>query len=289
MRVANREFRKICAAIARGRVLRSLSVATMGAIALMFSVTGEKLTQPRVWKVVNVAMGSIRHFPLGDGRTAHLNTDSELHVSLTPVETDLVLARGEVLIEGNGDRPINVTAGSATVRTGNAAFSIRTRGLLVAEVLVEDGTIGVGRTGDRLGGWVESALPFLERSMRLSAGESVSAGEGGLSGKKTFSAEVLAHKLAWKDGWLWFSDETLPEALERFNSYNEKQLLLADPALSHIAIGGRFRPTEPDSFVASLKIIFGVRAATRSERSGNVYLFGACKRSLRRCDTPMVQ
>lgn len=111
-------------------------------------------------------------------------------------------------------------------------------------------------------------------------------GEDALSGG-------LTHELAWKDGWLWFNDETLAEAIARFNDYNlARKLVLADARLDRLTVGGRFRPTDPDSFAATLKVVFGVKAVVGSAGSAGItaiYLSADCRRALLRCDTPLGQ
>jgi ferric-dicitrate binding protein FerR (iron transport regulator) len=172
----------------------------------------------------------------------------------------------------------------------SASFSLRLRGPTGAGVLVATGTVYVSRA-DHVEQWVRSVLPFSPRAFQLAAGQYATVGVGNVSDRKTLSPEVIEHKLAWTDGWLWFSDETIPEAIERFNDFNPtRKLILTDSALNHVAVGGRFRPTEPDSFAATLKTIYGVNAKTQiaaGEKTTNIYLSGGCSRSLLRCDTPL--
>jgi hypothetical protein len=65
------------------------------------------------------------------------------------------------------------------------------------------------------------------------------------------------------DGWIWFSKDPLPEAVAEFNRYHREQLVLVDPALARLEIGGRFRSTDLDSFIATLEHSFDVRVCPR--------------------------
>jgi transmembrane sensor len=56
-----------------------------------------------------------------------------------------------------------------------------------------------------------------------------------------------------------FDGDTLAEVVDQFNRYNERQLVIADPTLSTIHIGGYFRPTNLDAFVSVLQSDFGIR------------------------------
>jgi len=242
------------------RGARRVGVILLTAVALVSSVSGDRPAHTRDWMLLRVAFGHTEQLRLGDGRTVDLNTDSQIHVLLTDSQTQVVMDRGEALFAGESSRALRVTANDAVVTSRNAAFSLRMRDRGRTDIIVAQGTVDAGRTGRLLADWAERALPTASDSTHLAAGEAASLDAAGLYGKRTLSPDTLTHKLAWKDSWLWFSDETLAEAVERFNSYNTEQLVIADPRLREMSLGGRFRPTEPDSFVASLQRVFDVRA-----------------------------
>ena len=275
------------------RHLRHAGVLVFVAVALAGSAASERPAHTRDWALLQVAFGHTGRFELGDGRRAYLNTNSTIHLLRMPGVTVVAVGGGETYFDGDGTQPLSVLANGATLRTaGNARFSVRVRDAGRTDVLVAAGSVEIGRTGRQSGGWLAAALPFAADSVRLEAGEAASVDAQGLYAKRTIAADTLTHKLAWKDGWLWFGNEPLSEALERFNSYNIKQLVLADPRLYALRVGGRFHPTEPESFIASLRLVFGVRATAGvppSSDSNSVYLRGGCAGKLRRCDTAMVQ
>jgi transmembrane sensor len=257
-------------------------------VAVTFAATCE---QPATqWRAAGTSVGEVLRYPLGDGRVAYVDTNSQIHVNLTDAETQIVVNRGGAQITGKGDRPLKVLVAGLTMRSGQGEFSVREHGPLAVNVLVAAGSIRLGRPGNRFVQWLRGSA---EAQTVVFAGESASAGADGISATRTLSPETLTHKLAWKDGWLWFSDETLAEAIARFNEYNAgRKLILADRRLDHLTIGGRFRPTEPDSFAATLKVVFGVQSVVRSGNSPDItaiYLSADCRRRLLRCDTPLGQ
>jgi len=69
----------------------------------------------------------------------------------------------------------------------------------------------------------------------------------------------MTRKLAWTQGRLWFDRVTLAEAIAEFNRYNRRQIVIEDPAIAGIRIGGALDATEVDSFVAALAT-FGIKA-----------------------------
>jgi ferric-dicitrate binding protein FerR (iron transport regulator) len=64
-----------------------------------------------------------------------------------------------------------------------------------------------------------------------------------------------------------------------------------DSDLATVKIGGRFRSTDLDSFIAALEHSLGVRAlsSVRGRGATSIYLTGRCRRALQQCNWPMVQ
>ena len=56
-------------------------------------------------------------------------------------------------------------------------------------------------------------------------------------------------QLSWRTGILMFRDQTLAEAAAEFNRYNERKLVIKDPAIANLKIEGNFRATNVDAFV----------------------------------------
>ena len=77
-------------------------------------------------------------------------------------------------------------------------------------------------------------------------------GEGGRNG--------VSKKLSWTEGRLWFERQRLADVVAEFNRYNRRQMVIADPAIADLRIGGGFEATDPESFIAALERTFGIRA-----------------------------
>jgi transmembrane sensor len=271
------------------RLARSLSVALFAVVAVTFAVACE--LPPTHWRAADTAVGEVLQYSVGDGRMTYVDTNSQIHVNVTDAQTQIVVNRGGALITGQGDRPLQVVVAGLTVRSEHGEFSVRRQGSAAVDLLVARDSVRIARTGARLAQW---SWAFPGAAWLLSAGEAAHVDAAGVAATQRLSPEAVAHKLAWKDGWLWFSDETLAQAIERFNEYNtHRKLILADPRLEHLTVGGRFRPSEPDSFVAALKQIFRVQVQTRptgSRDAGAIYVSASCRRGRRmRCDTPFGQ
>ncbi|HEY4212039.1 MAG TPA: hypothetical protein VGM84_11200 [Steroidobacteraceae bacterium] len=259
------------------------------AVALAVPAASERSERTRDWVRYQVAPGRTRVVSLADGLTVYLNTNTDIGVRNLPKETIVAVAAGEVLIEGIGNRRVTVLAnGSIIHSTGAARFSIRVRDADRIDALVASGSAYLGRTERRLPGWLLAAVPFVPEGTPLAAGEAASQDSQGIYARKALPAIAVTHKLAWKDGWLWFGNEPLPDAVERFNAYNTRQIVLDDRRLYRLDVGGRFHPTQPECFVASLQYVFGV-CVVHTDGSNTIHLRAGCAPTLRRCDTAMVQ
>src|SRR5690606_10310555 len=73
-------------------------------------------------------------------------------------------------------------------------------------------------------------------------------------------ADEIAATLAWQPRWLEFVDAPLIEVLVEFNRQGGPRLVLADPALARLRVGGSFRADNADGFVRLLESGFGVQA-----------------------------
>ena len=73
--------------------------------------------------------------------------------------------------------------------------------------------------------------------------------------------------IAWREGFLAFSGEPLSQVVEQMNRYSPVRLEIADPALSTIQIGGRFRIRDLDGVLEALRANFGVESTRLDEHT----------------------
>jgi transmembrane sensor len=102
-----------------------------------------------------------------------------------------------------------------------------------------------------------TAAPAAKTSL-LSAGESITVTAKRMELAKVAEPDV-ARKLSWVEGRLWFERQRLDDVVAEFNRYNRRQLVIADPAIAELRIGGGFEATDIDSFTAALERTLPVR------------------------------
>ncbi len=225
------------------------------------------------WHEYTTDFGGLSRIVLDDGSVVNLNTNSLMRVQLTPDLRHIVLERGEALFKVAHDksRPFDVDAGSTTVRAVGTEFSVRVRepvettgGGKDIEVLVREGRVAIDPPRSEKPRERATALP--QSTSTLSAGEAVritatrvQTDLPQMQVQKVAEADV-DRKLSWTEGRLWFERQTLKDVVAEFNRYNRRQMVIADPAIENLRIGGGFEATDPESFIAALERTLGVRA-----------------------------
>jgi hypothetical protein len=110
-------------------------------------------------------------------------------------------------------------------------------------------------------------------TISLAAGNELSVDGSRVTVKKVPSEE-LAQRLSWariqqKDGWIAFRGETLETVAAEFNRHNDRQLVMGDAATGHLRVGGKFRLTDIDGFLAALQVTHGVKAILSPQNARN--------------------
>jgi transmembrane sensor len=258
-------------------------LATAAALALVAIGAFVWLSMGRAdgWQRYATEYGVLTRIVLADGSIVHLNTNSVMRTRLSPNHREVVLERGEALFKVAHDatRPFDVQAAGTTVRAVGTEFSVRVRepneraqgqpGQKDVEVLVKEGRVAIDPPKQQL----ERAAALPPSVSMLSAGETVTISASRVSVQKVAETDV-DKKLSWTEGRLWFERQRLADVVAEFNRYNRRQMVIADPAIADLRIGGGFEATDPESFVAALERTFGIRAFPSAEDPDVIRLVG---------------
>lgn len=202
------------------------------------------------------ALGRIDTISLSDGSLATLNTDTHIDVDVNESVRRVELDHGEVFFQVTRDarRPFIVRVGDQQIVVLGTSFSVRRDGEEV-RVAVTEGRVKI-ESVDRSG-----AAP----STQLEAGsQAITAATGVLVTHDT-SARV-AQELSWRSGYLTFQDTSLEDAVNQFNRYTAKKIVIEDPQVRTIRIGGHFRSDNVDAFLWLLKSGFPVRVEEHQDQ-----------------------
>lgn len=224
---------------------------------------------PTFQQVYTTAQGQQLTVSLPDdgdaGSTLQLDTVTRAEVRLYRDRREVHLADGQAMLVVHPDaqRPLHVRAGPLRITVVGTRFSVRhTRtGLEAGQtvVSVEEGRVRVARVD----GWevpgIDADAPVLE----LTAGESVAADEHGRIGPVT---RVPPAAIApWRDGRLSFDQTPLAQAIAEFERYGYTGLVVRDPVVAAMPVGGSYSLRQFRHFVAALPQVLPVRLIRRGE------------------------
>ena len=205
--------------------------------------------------------GGYERVMLADGSVLELNGDTAAEVTYTAAERRVRLTRGEAhfTVAKNPARPFRVEALGIAVRAVGTAFNVRL-GDGEIEVLVTEGKVAVSEV-ERVVPNALSAAPSRSPASApnptfLIANERallVTTGPAAAPRIDRIAPEAARQALAWQGPSLVFHNTPLAAVASQFNRRNPVQIVLADPTLAALPVGGSFRPENVESFIRLLE------------------------------------
>lgn len=238
------------------RVRRTVLAATALAACLVLAIF---LAPGNDWfarKTYTTEIGGHETLPLIDGSRIEMNTATTLRTAVNERTRKVWLEQGEAYFEVARDpsRPFVVYAGDRTVTVLGTKFSVRREGDRI-EVDVVEGRVQV----------VDPSLKAQASPTILTRGD-VAVAQGASTLVAAKSEKKVDDALSWRQGVLTFDQLTLADVADEFNRYNRKQLVIADPAIAGIRIGGSFEPKNLDAFVRLLQIAYHLKVTDNGNR-----------------------
>jgi transmembrane sensor len=214
----------------------------------------------------SAAVGEQELIELPDGSSIQLNTASQIKVDYSEAMREVRLLQGEAFFDvaSNPARPFLVYAGENVVRAVGTAFTVQVKQEKV-EVLVTEGVVEL------------ASVPTQARSDRLLTSTptrplaSIKVGQRATFGREIESIqsvkrEEITRRLSWREGMLVFSGEPLEKVVEEVNRYTSVAIVISDPAIARIRIGGYFKAGETAAMLQALETGFGIRVEHVSEK-----------------------
>lgn len=236
---------------------RALAAASIAAVVLLGAAGGWRYwsgrEQPHGAQVAATAplprfvtgVGEQREVTLSDGTRLDLDSDTRVDMAFDDKARRLILMKGRAYIQVGRDpnRPFAVDAGDQTIVDRGTAFGVRLDPDKVSVMLVE-GEVAVGARG----GAPDHALQPGQRLV-LQTGRPARV--------ERFDPSIA---LAWREGFVEFSDTPLTEAVAEMNRHGGRRIVIADPRVGALKISGRFKLGDPDRFLRTVAMLLPVRA-----------------------------
>ena len=210
--------------------------------------------------------GGLARIFLTDGSAVTMNANTELRVRFAAARRTITLLRGEAHFSVAHDvrRPFEVHAGDRIVVAVGTAFNVRLDTGHDVEVTVTEGRVALFADGDRrshAAGFPLQTIPAGQEALLTTKDVTI----------QRIDPAQLLHRLAWEHRELSFEGQTMSQAVAEFNRYTNRKVVIDDPSIAALQIGGSFRALDVDSFVAAVRRTFGI--SSRATADGTIHLY----------------
>lgn len=219
-----------------------MEAAGFAAVAL---VGGGIATKALARQRLATGVGERRERRLADGSMLMLNTDSEVLWRPGDRGVELWPRRGEFsLAAGAGSLVLHAQDAAARL-TPNGRYNVRVRGPLLDVAVLR------GQASAMTGGAGAATHAMAAQTLLLTGGAALT--------RLTPEPELQAIE-AWPRGEVAFENEPLSSAVEQYNRYLTRKLVIADPELGAVRVGGRFTSADPADFLRALSASLDIAA-----------------------------
>lgn len=194
------------------------------------------------------------------GSTVQLDTSTRLTARLYRTRREVELSDGQAMFSVHSDpsRPFQVLAGDLRITVVGTRFSVRhtAQGLGAGHtvVAVEEGKVKVERLQRDKGPAQQApALVLLTAGQMLEGGSAQDASLG------TVTEVAPAAVAQWRSGRLSFNRTPLAQALAEFERYGPTGLVVRDPAVAALPVGGSYGLNQHQRFAEFLPHLLPVR------------------------------
>ena len=228
------------------------------AAALVAAVAGAMwLNKGSETQVLATAVGQHRNVVLADGSIVSLNTNTIVETNLGHHAREIYLRKGEAHFDVAPDRsrPFLVHAGDAIVQAIGTEFEVRVRADQHVDVLVNEGRVEVRPDAPIPAPRASEAraVPTAVVTVRaVSAGQALSTATTNYP-VTPVSQEQLSSDLAWREGAVVFDSEPLSEAIAEIQRYTDARIVISDPGIASLPVGGRFKTDDLQGFLDGLQ------------------------------------
>ncbi|MER2490381.1 FecR family protein [Catenovulum sediminis] len=237
-------------------------------------------------------MGQQKNIDLSDGSKIILNSGSQMRVFYSDRSRDIWLMKGEAYfaVAKDPSRPFSVYANKGRVEAVGTAFSVDLRPNGDINVVVTEGRIALSKINGDMGednnkrltqafvGGETSLFTSYKKRMKeltqMEAGEYITLlhnidfqqtkAKVTQNIRKLSEIELEADQ-AWRNGELVFTGQTLVQVVNELERYTTEQIIIDDPAIESLQIGGRFRANQTDTLFENLKANFNLKIVKKSD------------------------
>ncbi|BEV11915.1 FecR domain-containing protein [Asticcacaulis sp. DW145] len=223
--------------------------AGAGALVVAAGSGAWVLTQSRA--EASTRVGERRSLTLSDGVRLELNTNTHIAWKTGREGSQVWLEQGELgVVVPPSVKPCKVTAAGRAILMTAADVNVRLRASAL-EVTVVKGDCTIDGDSD---------------VQKLVVGQGALA-SGAETRVRAISNSDLDFTTAWRQDAVVFNGQTLGVAVEEYNRYLPRPIVIVDPDLAGLRIGGRFSTRDPADFLENLQSSFSIHVTVANDGS----------------------
>ncbi|UDF04883.1 DUF4880 domain-containing protein [Asticcacaulis sp. AND118] len=200
------------------------------------------------------------------GLDLDINTDSTVSWRSGP-QTAVWLERGELaLAVAPGASPCQLSGGEGRLTVVSGTLNARLRGEALDLMVMEGDCVIIP---ERTPIFENSGAGVAGRPLTIKSGHAIMATATATRLRPVNEGDV-AFTGGWRQGELILDGQTLGTAVDEYNRYLKQRIVIADPQLESVRLGGRFNTRNPDDFLSALNAGFGIHVLR--DPSGEIIL-----------------
>lgn len=203
-----------------------------------------------------VGRGQGQTVTLPDGSELAFDAETQARVTLYRDRREVSIQEGQIMfaVAPDSEKPFQVLAGPARVTVVGTHFSVRYRHAGMdagaVKVAVEEGHV---RVADARSPQADDASAAVD----LVTGQGLTVSANGSVGQVVAAAPSSI--ALWRKGLVRFENASLGDALLELERYGPTGLVIRDPAVAAMPIGGSFQINRPDEFAQMVTQIMPVK------------------------------
>ncbi|MFT3997686.1 MAG: DUF4880 domain-containing protein [Asticcacaulis sp.] len=205
---------------------------------------------------VRTAIGDRQRLSPVSGLNLDVNTDSTVSW-VTGDQRQVWLERGELaLTVAEGAPPCRLSGGNGRLTLIHGTLNARLRGKAL-DLMVMGGDCVI--VPERTPIFEGSGAAAPGKALTIPAGHAIMA-TGSATRMRMVNDGDIEFTAGWRQGELILDGQTLGTAVDEYNRYLKHHIIIADPQLESLRLGGRFDTRNPGDFLSALNAGFGIHA-----------------------------
>lgn len=206
-------------------------------------------------------VGERRSIILPDSTQLEVNTDTKVSWRYGKHSHEIWLKQGEIAVTVPASQNrYAINALGYTVWPGEGQVNVRIRGgALEVTALAGDTQVLLPRPKAQPNTIIDQGPPSV---VRMGQGFSSAATDYGV---KTLKETDIESVKAWQSDEILFTGQTLDKVIGEYNRYLNRKIVIRDPSVASLRLGGRFSIRDTSAFLQGLTSSFGIKVSTEGD------------------------